>query len=165
MRVHQLMSQPARTCLRTTNLAEAVQRMYEGDCGVLPVVDADGRLAGIVTDRDICIALATRHGRAEDTAVKDVMRSNVFAIEAHQDVRDAMRLMAREQVRRLPVLGEDGRVKGVLSLNDLIMGIHAHTRADSEPTVEDLFETLQAICLHPRTVALRPARHPFQSQA
>ena len=66
MRVRDLMTSDVKTCRPETNLAEAVKEMWEGDCGALPVVGDDGRVAGIITDRDICIAVATR-GRSSQS--------------------------------------------------------------------------------------------------
>lgn len=160
MRVHQLMSQPAHTCRRAEDLASVAIKMYDGDCGAVPVVDDSGKLVGIVTDRDICIALATRHLKAEELTACDVMGERVFTVEPHQDVREAMRTMAREQIRRMPVIGEDGRVAGMLSVNDLLLGVRSRARSGSEPTIQDVVETLQAIGTHPRSLALQIPSSP-----
>jgi CBS domain-containing protein len=154
------MTQPAQVCHPASNLAEVAMKMYDGDLGAVPVVDESAHLVGMITDRDICIALATRHRRAEELTAADVMRRDVFSVEPHQDVREAMRLMAREQIRRLPVLGEDGRVKGVLSVNDLVMGIRSRARSGSEPTTHEVLELLQAIGAHPRTLSLQVPASP-----
>ena len=163
MRVHQLMSQPANTCRSSTDLADVAMMMWNGDCGVVPVVEESGRLLGVVTDRDICIALATRHLRAEETTAGSVMREQVFTVEPHQDVKEAMRTMARERIRRLPVLGEDGRVVGMLTTNDLILSVRARERAGSDPTAAEVMEMLQAICAHPQSTAL--AAEPGRTKA
>ena len=60
MKVRDLMTSRVRTCRPSTSLADVVSEMWEGDCGVLPVVNDEGRVIGMITDRDICIALATR---------------------------------------------------------------------------------------------------------
>lgn len=165
MRVHQLMSRPAVTCRMTSDLAAVAMMMWRHDCGVIPVVDDAERLVGLVTDRDICMALATRHRRPEELNAANVMRKEVFTVEPHQDVREAMRLMAKEQVRRLPVLLEDRRLAGMLSVNDLVLNIRSRARAGSEPTATDVLETLQAISTHPQTVALVEQPVPFPAQA
>jgi CBS domain-containing protein len=59
------MTSDVRTCRPETNLAEAVRDMWEGDCGALPVVSDEGRVIGMITDRDVCIAVATRGGSAD----------------------------------------------------------------------------------------------------
>lgn len=165
MRVHQWMSQPACTCTREENLASVGMKLYDADCGALPVVDEQGRLQGMITDRDICIALASRHRRAEDLTAGEVMHAPAVQIEPHQDVREAMRIMAREQIRRLPVVGENGRVQGMLSVNDLVMGVRSKARSGSEPTIHEVLGTLQAISVHPRTLALQVPPSPLQPQA
>lgn len=164
MRVHEVMSRPVETCHRSTNLAEVVTKMWKGDCGVVPVVDGAQRLVGLLTDRDICIALATRHRRADELTAGEVMRERVITVEPHQDVKEAMQVMARERIRRLPVLGEDRRVVGLLSVNDLILHVRSRTRTGSEPAISDLLETLQAICAHPQPVALVASPSPLKAQ-
>lgn len=165
MRVHQLMSRPAVTCRMTSDLAAVAMMMWRHDCGVIPVVDDAERLVGLVTDRDICMAVATRHHRPEELTAADVIRKQVFTVEPHQDVREAMHIMAREQVRRLPVLLEDRRLAGMLSVNDLILNIRSRARSGTEPTTGDVLEMLQAICLHPQSVALVEKPIPLQPQA
>ena len=64
MKVQEVMTGNARTCRPESNLAEAVREMWEGDCGALPVLGSDDRVIGIITDRDICIAIATRGRRS-----------------------------------------------------------------------------------------------------
>lgn len=157
MRVHQLMSTPAQTCRRSTDLATVLQRMHAGNFGAMPVIDDRGRLVGIVTDRDLGLALA-RHPqcRATDLTAGEVMHERVQDVDPHQDVREALRAMAREQVHRLPVVDADGRVVGMLATSDLLLGIRARLRSGEEPTVLDVLETLQAIAVPPHAVALGP---------
>lgn len=162
MRVHQLMSQPPESCRPSSDLAAVAMIMWRQDCGIVPVVDQDDRLLGVVTDRDICMAVATRHRRAEELTAAEVMHTPVISVESHQDVREAMRLMAENQIRRLPVLYEDGRIAGMLSANDLMLEIRLWSRSGSEPTTHDVIEMLRAISAHPRSVSLAESPSPLQ---
>ena len=80
MRVRELMTSEVKTCRAETNLAEAVRDMWEGDCGALPVVNDEGRVIGMITDRDICIALATRGRSADRIAVREVAQGHAIPV-------------------------------------------------------------------------------------
>jgi len=121
--------------------------MAEVGCGVLPVVDLEQRVIGMVTDRDICLELAVRDRKASETAVREVIHDDVFTCESGDDVTDALAVMAACQVRRLAVLDESGRLEGILSLDDVALvsralGPHDYTG----PFYSDVAKTLKAIC-------------------
>jgi len=141
MQVAEMMSKAIRTCSPNDNLAEATNLMWEQDCGVLPVVE-DGRLEGILTDRDICIALGTRNRRASEIDVKEVATRDVKTCSPGTDVETAMLLMRRAKVRRLPVVEESGQVIGIITLNDLVM---AATPKRGPIAYEDVVDTLKAV--------------------
>ena len=147
MKVRDLMTSDVKTCRPETNLAEAVKEMWEGDCGALPVVSDDGRVAGIITDRDICIAVATRGRSADRIAVREVARDHVHTCLLDDDASAALQTMKLHKIRRLPVVDADGHVRGMLSLNDIVTHAGAAT-----PT--EVVSTLASICEHRRTVAV-----------
>ena len=156
MRVLQVMSRPAHTCRRTTRLAKVLQHMQHGDFGVMPVTDEHDRLVGVLTDRDIGMALSRHHRCPDDLTAGEVMHEHVHTFEPHHDLRDAMRIMARHQVRRLPVIDESRRVLGMLSTSDLLLAVRHRIRSGTEPTLLDVAETLRAIAVPPHAVALQP---------
>jgi CBS domain-containing protein len=120
MKVRELMSSEVETCLPTTSLTDAAMTMWRHDCGIVPVVQgATGKLAGVITDRDICIATATRHAAPERIVVGEVMQKDVVTCRPEEDVQDALESMRRFQVRRLPAVDANDRVVGILSLNDV----------------------------------------------
>src|SRR4029077_9235899 len=98
-----------------TSLAEAVRLMWEKDCGVLPVVTADGKVSGMITDRDICVAIATRGQTADRIVVSAVIGAKVCGCTPDDDAVDALKIMKTQRVRRLPVVDAKGRLKGILS--------------------------------------------------
>lgn len=108
-------------CRPEDNLAEATATMWEGRCGALPVVNAEGQLISIITDRDICIALGTRNVRASEVRVEDVVPARVFTCEERDDIFQAMRTMVSQNVRRLPVVDEAGKLAGIISIDDLLL--------------------------------------------
>jgi len=121
MKVREIMTEPLLTCTPDTSLAVAARRMAEANYGTLPVVDVHGRLVGIITDRDICLAVARTNRNALNVAVHEVMTSKVFSTLVDDDVHAALMTMKDARVRRLPVHDESGRLQGMLSIEDLVV--------------------------------------------
>jgi CBS domain-containing protein len=124
MLVEGLMTRDVESARPHDTLADAAAVMWRRDCGVVPVIDDGGRVVGVITDRDICMALSMRGQRAGEVRVAEVMARGVETCTPVDDVREALEAMARRQVRRLPVVDSRGRLVGILSLNDVIR----HTR-------------------------------------
>jgi CBS domain-containing protein len=143
MKVKDLMTKEPKTCTPETTVAAAAQLMWEGDCGILPVVD-DGELVGVVTDRDMYIALATQNARASHLRVGAVARTLVATCEPEDDVRLVLDRMKQARVRRLPVIGFGRTVLGILSMNDIVLA----TSGDTGVSAEEVVDTLRAICGH-----------------
>jgi CBS domain-containing protein len=143
MKVKDLMTREPRTCSPDTTLAAAAHLMWDGDCGILPVVD-DGELVGVVTDRDMYIALATQNARASYLRVGAVATKTVATCDPEDDVHAALATMKQARVRRLPVLGFGRTVMGILSMNDILRV----AGAGGDVSDEDVVATLQAICAH-----------------
>jgi len=141
VKVKDIMSGEPRTCSPDTNLAAAAALMLDADCGILPVV-VDGKLVGVVTDRDMYIALATRDRRASEIAVRDVVQTPVYSCGPDDDVKTALETMKQHRVRRLPVEGFGGAVMGVVSMNDIVFASGARKPLRDS----DVVSTLQAIC-------------------
>jgi CBS domain-containing protein len=148
MQVLDVMTPGPLTCTPETTAAEAAHLMWEGDCGVLPVVARDGHVTGIVTDRDLFIALATRNLRASELTVGSVACDPVVTCRTKDDVHQALAAMKAHRVRRLPVLTEDGRVAGIVSMNDLLLSASPGTPLTDGQVVG----TLQTISEHPLPV-------------
>ena len=143
MKIKDIMTTEVRACSPGSNLAEAAALMLDGDCGILPVVDA-GRVVGIVTDRDMFIALATRNARASQMKVADVARQTVFTCGPDDDVQTALETMKARRVRRLPVVGFGDSLMGIVSMNDLVLAAGSRKGVRSE----EVMETFEEICAH-----------------
>jgi CBS domain-containing protein len=103
----------------------------------------DGELVGVVTDRDMYIALATQNARAAQLKVGAVATKKLASCAPEDDVQAALATMRQSRVRRLPVVGFGGAVLGILSMNDIVLAAGAGKVAS-----EDVVQTLQAICAH-----------------
>ena len=148
MNVKEVMTTDVQTCRPETNLAEVARTMWDADCGVVPILDGERSLVGVITDRDICIAAATRSTSPADIRTQEVMSGTVFTCRQDDDVRDALQIMRDRRVRRLPVLGDREELVGIVSLNDLVAAAACRRAADVPG--EEFLETLKAICAHSR---------------
>jgi CBS domain-containing protein len=119
MKVKELMTQAVRTSTPDAPLSEAAKVMWERDCGVVPIVDAQGRVAGVVTDRDACMAAYTQGKPLSAIPIRSVMSTSVHTCRPDDDLAQAEETMSRHQVRRLPVVDGGDRLVGILSLNDV----------------------------------------------
>ena len=119
MRVKEIMTTDVAVCGQDDDLARAAGLLFERDCGALPVVQ-DGKVVGVLTDRDIAIAGATRGRALHEIRVSEVASQDVWACVPDDDLRTALDLMAANQVRRIPVVDSEDRLRGVLSLNDVL---------------------------------------------
>jgi CBS domain-containing protein len=121
MKVRDIMTQPPETCRLYTDLAVASRRMRETGCGTLAVLDAKGQLAGILTDRDLAIAVGDTRREASRVAVDKAMTHHVQTCRPDDDLHVALERMSSARVRRLPVVAPDGEVHGLLSIDDIIL--------------------------------------------
>jgi CBS domain-containing protein len=149
MRVQDVMTANVAFCAPETNLAEAVALMWKADCGALPVVASDGKVIGLVTDRDIAIAVGTKDRRPSEILVNEVMSTHVYACTTGDDIHIALKTMRKDRVRRLPVMSEEGVLRGIVSMNDIVL--HAEKASGHGPiglSYSDAVNTLKAICEH-----------------
>jgi CBS domain-containing protein len=116
--VRDAMTDAVTACSPGETLNAAARHMWERDCGAVPVVE-DGKLAGIITDRDICMAAYTQGRPLTAIRIADVMTRHVHACRANDTLERAASLMADARVRRLPVLDGAGRLVGILSMADI----------------------------------------------
>lgn len=117
----------------------AARTLAHYNIGALPVCGSDGRLCGVITDRDIVTRCLAAERSPANTAVRDVMTGRVLTAEPDMDAGTAARLMGREQVRRLPVV-EDGRLCGMVSLGDLANRVE--TAYDAGDALADISNNL-----------------------
>jgi len=144
MRVRDVMIKEVKFCSPDTNLGAATEILWKEGVGALPVVE-NGRVLGIITDRDIAVALGTRDAKAGETLVRDVTLPKLFYCSPEDDIHVALQTMRAQRVRRLPVL-DQGSLAGILCFDDIVL--YAEEKA-AELTHADVVETMQAICEHP----------------
>lgn len=118
-RCSEIMSTKVKTATRSMTLREVATLMRDGDMGALPVVE-DGLLVGIVTDRDIVVR-AIAEGRDAEAPISEAMTTEIFSVRPGDFVFEAIRLMGDKQVRRIPVVGENGELAGIIAMADIAL--------------------------------------------
>jgi len=149
MKVKELMTANPQACTSIDSLAKAATIMWEVDCGIVPVITEGGKVVGLVTDRDICMAANFANRNLANIAVEDVISNEVFACRPDDDVRTALKTMQENQVYRLPVIGGDGTLEGLLSINDVVL--KAEELAEKkvpELSYSDVVKTYRSLCEH-----------------
>jgi CBS domain-containing protein len=149
MLVKSIMTSEVKSCSPDTTVAAAARIMSDRDCGIVPVVDAQQKLLGVLTDRDVCLAVATRVRGPEELPVGEVMTKKTYTCSPEDDARAALNLMRNHAIRRVPVVVADGRLAGLISLDDLVIRADSHEGAAVSD--DDVFDALKWICA--RTVA------------
>jgi CBS-domain-containing membrane protein len=119
MKVREFMTTVAHTCRPEDTLDKAAHLLWAHDCGSLPVIAADGRVLAMITDRDVCMGAFLRGQALSGVRVGDSMSHGVISCQPDDDLAVAAGKMAQHRVRRLPVIDAQGRIAGILSLNDL----------------------------------------------
>jgi CBS domain-containing protein len=134
--VRDAMTEDPRSIGQSASVVEAARLMREGDIGSLPITD-DEKLVGMITDRDITTRVVAEAADPTSTSVEDVYSRDLVSVEPDEDLDEALQLMARHQVRRLPVV-ENGRLVGIVAQADIALKDNDKTaqlvEAISEPS-------------------------------
>jgi len=146
MKVKDVMMRTPATCGAESNAGEAAEIMWSRNCGLLPITNAENKVIGVVTDRDLCIAMGTRNIPAGEIVVASIATGKVFRCFAEDEIHSALATMAREKVRRLLVLDNEGRLDGILSVDDIVR--HASENMNgkiADLSYADVVSTLQHV--------------------
>ena len=133
--VRDAMTADPRSIGKSVSVVEAARLMREQDIGSLPITD-DERLVGMITDRDITMRVVAEAADPNATSVEDVYSRDLISVAPDNDLEEALGLMARHQVRRLPVV-EDGRLVGIVAQADIAL-------SENETKTGELVEAISA---------------------
>ena len=157
MQVQDIMNTSVLTCRTTDSLNIPAQLMWEHDYGAIPVVSPDGRVAGIITDRDICMAAYTHGQPLTALSVEKAMSKDVFMCGPQENVVQVEKAMADMQILRVPVVDVEGHPFGMVSLSDIAMGAIRPGASEQGLAYEGIVRALAAI-IGPRGRKHRPLR-------
>ena len=160
MKVKEVMMGAPCYCQPETNLGSATELMWNANCGFLPVESADGKVIGVITDRDICIALGTRNRSAGEVTVAEVQTGKLYSCAPEDDIHMALQTLKEASVRRLPVISQSGMLVGVLSMDDILLRAEPSSLGKQpELTSDEVVRTFRSITRRraPEIVATRAA--------
>jgi CBS domain-containing protein len=142
MRIDDVMSTPVVTAPTKCTLDAVARLMWEFDCGIVPIVSDDGRLAGVITDRDICMAAYTQDKPLSAILVTSAMTKQIFSLHGHDAIETAERVMRDNQIRRVLVIDTEHHPVGILAMNDIA---RLAAPAGQSGVDRELVETLASI--------------------
>lgn len=146
MQAADLIQRAILTCSERDSLEHVTSMMWKFDIGCLPVVSQDGRLVGIITDRDVAMAAYLQGAPLRSITVSSVMSKEVVTCHERDDVREVEGAMRQRQVRRVPVIDDAGKLLGMITINDIARAAH-----EGKLPSADLASTLSSIS-RPRLV-------------
>ena len=144
MRVDALMSTDLATVRPETDLRVAIGEMRSHDCGFLPVVEGNGRVVGVLTDRDVALALGD-DARPSECSVADVMTREPHTCRVDESAHQALLRMRGGRVRRLPVVDETGHLAGAISIDDLVLVAQSVRAGADRVSFEQVLEAVEAL--------------------
>jgi CBS domain-containing protein len=146
VKVEKLMTRNVACCRVDESLAAAAKLMWDCDCGAVPVVGTDGRVVGMITDRDICMATWMQSRSPSAIPVAEAMSREVYTCTPSQTVTAAERLMCSRQIRRIPVVDAERRPVGILSLADLVREAERPIGKTHQVVPKEVAAVLAEIC-------------------
>lgn len=114
-----IMTKSVKTATRADSLQTVARLMRDGDMGSVPIVE-DGKLVGIVTDRDLVVR-SIADGKDASTSIAEAMTTDIFSVRPDDFAFEAIRLMGDRQVRRIPVVDDEGRLAGIIAMADIAL--------------------------------------------
>jgi len=143
MKIRQIMTSEVFTVTESQNLNDAARLMWEHSIGSVPVLDEDNRPVAMITDRDIAMASYLNGRHLGDIPVSTAQSRELVCCNYEDNLETVEALMQQSQVHRIPVVGDDAKLKGIISINDIARAYLAGDRSVSAKGVSD---TLGAIC-------------------
>jgi CBS domain-containing protein len=154
VKVKEIMSAYVTSCGPNATLVAAAGVMRGYNCGTLPVIDGGGKVIGMITDRDICLAVGKKDNDVSRIKVSEVISGKVYACAPTDDVKDALKTMRKKKAPGLPVVDGAGALKGILSIDDILLHARkAKGKKSRKLSYKDAARTFQAIC-KPRLLKL-----------
>ena len=156
MKVEQIMNRDVKTCGLQDSLNKAAQIMWDEPCGAVPVVDDQRRPVGFLTDRDICMAAYTQGKPLVELQAEGAMARKLACCRVEDDLDSAAQLMRQNRTRRVPVIDREGKLVGLLTLDDLACEAARALRGGMNDKLRDLVLEVHLSINHGR-IRLHPA--------
>jgi len=148
MKVNELMQSQVKSCQPNTNLETVAMLMWNNDCGAIPVINQQGRPVAMITDRDISMGSAINHKPLWDISADQVCDSHeLLSCNSEDDLQAALSIMHSGQVRRLPVVDDQGMLVGILSMDDLILAAKPKKTKAAPVSYDEVMSTLKNVSI------------------
>lgn len=126
MKVQDVMTKDAVFCLPTDNPAKAAALMMQYDCGIVPILTAEKKVVGVVTDRDICLAYAKSSTKLSTFKLEVFTDKKIISCQPKDKIEDALKKMKKNQLKRLVVTSQDAIFVGIISIADILIATDKH---------------------------------------
>lgn len=151
MNVGKIMHSNVKSCQLTDSLDAVANIMWQADCGAVPVLNQQQQVKGMITDRDIAMAAALQHRPLWEIHVADLVQNKpLYSSLADDDIHTTLTLMAKHQVRRVPVISKSGNLEGIVSTKDVLEHIQSKPQksrsSGDQIAADEAIGALQAIC-------------------
>jgi CBS domain-containing protein len=157
MKIENVMTRRIVAARADTDLAHVARLMWDNDCGSVPVVDAEDKVVGILTDRDACMHAGHQGKALRELRAAACMASEVLTCRPGESALEVAKRMGARKVRRVPVTDEAGRLVGLVSVGDLLCAAAAMGPKDRKALHAALLGALTAICARPSREEVAPA--------
>ena len=149
MKVNDVMKTEVGFCSPEDSLMKAADIMRSRDCGAVPIVDENKRAIGILTDRDLCLAVVARNRKASDVKTVELINGKLIVCAAEDKLGDALRKMRKYRIKHLVAVGSEGELIGILPLSDVLLSV-----GKDKDLKKTFYSTLKAI-YKPQPIVLR----------
>lgn len=156
MRIEDVMTRRVVAARADTDLAHVARLMWDNDCGAVPVVDAEDKVVGMLTDRDVCMGASFSGRPLREVRAAGTMASEVATCLASDSVAAVAKIMGARRVRRVPVTDDAGRLVGLVSVGDLLGAAARAKPKDRKELGAGLLAALTAICARPSREEVAP---------
>lgn len=149
MKVNKIMTKTVGFCQSKDDLAKAVEIMWQNDCGVVPIVDNESKVVGIISDRDAAVAAFLKKSALEKILISDHINGEVVTCSEKDDVEKVLKKMKKHQINRLPVVDKKEKLAGIISITDILLAA-----GKDKSLKKNILKALEAIG-KPRPIVLK----------
>jgi len=149
MKVKDVMKTDVGFCSAEDSLMKCGEMMRRMDCGAVPILDEERRVVGMLTDRDLCLAVVARNRKASDVRTGDLIKGAAVVCAADDKIESVLKNLRRNRIKRLPVIGAGGELVGIVSVSDILLGVRKDKNLKKK-----IYATLKAVA-KPRPIVLR----------
>jgi len=139
MKVKKIMTKYVEFCHPEDKLTKVVGIMWQYDCGSVPVLNEQNKVMGVITDRDVCVAVATKNRLSSEISVSEVTNGQIFTCSQKDDIKKVLKIMGKNQIRRLPVVDKSCKLQGIISIIDILIA------ANKKSLQKQVLQTIKAI--------------------